>query len=92
MNDKPPANEFVESIYVPKRVWPGNIILVSGVHSPPTKSSVDRVNATNYVSYAMSRNMYTSRTKDAHDHSLPTICKLGFNARHLLFKIIFGDT
>ena len=76
---------------MPKCVWPRNIILVSGVHSPPTESSVDWVNATNNVSYAMSRNMYTSRMKDTHDHSLPTIYKLSLYARHL-FKINFENT
>lgn len=92
MNDKPPVNEFVESIYVPQCVWPRNIVLVSGVHSPPVESSIDQVNATSNVSCAISRNMYTSRTKDTHDHSLLTIYKLSFYARHLLFKINFGNT
>lgn len=91
MNDKFLANEFVEFIYVLKRVWFGNIILVFGVYSFLTKSSVDRVNATNNVFYAMSRNMYIFRTKDVYDYFFFIICKLGFNVRYLLFKIIFGD-
>jgi len=56
MNDKPPANEFVESIYVQKCVWPGNIICVTAVKSPLTESSVDLIDVKN-ASSVMSRDM-----------------------------------
>ena len=60
---------------------------MSGTHSLPVKSCVDWVNATNDISYAMSRNVYTPGTKDANNHSLPSIFKFYFYVSHLLLEI-----
>ena len=65
--------------------------LLSGMHSSPAKSCVDWVNTTNDISYALSRNVYTPGTKDANNHSLPTIFKFCFYASHLLLKIDFRN-
>ena len=89
MNYKAPPNKFVQSINMPERsksIWPWDIIFIPRVHSPPTKSSIDWVNATNDVSHAMSWNVYISRAKDAFDHSFPAIYKSCFYSCHFVVQ------